>query len=328
MNKKLNGILVKKITESIPKSKKTIEYITDVLKIGRESTYRRIRGDIPFTFEEISKLALNLNFSVDEIIGRNMGNYNVFSDSNHEVLSDLDERFFTIHSKYYDMINLVGRSKEMDIVFSINKVNSFLLSGFDVLFKFYYYKWMLQYGGTFQNQNFSEIEIPCQTLSVKQKINSAIKAVKNVTFIVDQNTLVKLMREIQCYYSRKLISEEDFLSIKTEMLQLLDSLEALLQTGVNKEGTHYYFYLSLLDIDSNSIFGTYDENTILQYWIYADLANVTNVDIINSHKNWVASLKRYSVLISQSNELSQSIFLDRQRKCIDNITNDLYFNYG
>ena len=44
MNKKLNEILVKKIGENIPKSKKTIEYITDVLKIGRESTYRRMRG--------------------------------------------------------------------------------------------------------------------------------------------------------------------------------------------------------------------------------------------------------------------------------------------
>jgi hypothetical protein len=328
MNKKLNGILVKKIIESVPKSKKTIQYITDVLKIGRESTYRRMRGDIPFTFEEISKLASNLNFSIDEIVGRNMGNYTIFSDSNHEVLSYLDERFFTIHSRFYDMLNLVGKSKEMDILFSINRIDSIFLSGFDTLFKFYYYKWMHQYRGTFQDQSFSEIEIPSQIFSVKQKINSTINTIKSVTFFLDQNVLIKLMREVQYYYSRKLISEEDLQTIKNEMLQLLDSIETLLQTGINKTGSHYYFYLSLLDIDSSSVFGTYDGNTILQYWIYADMANITNVEMINSHKNWITSLKRYSVLISQSNELSRAVFLDRQRKCIDNITNDLYFYYG
>jgi hypothetical protein len=328
MNKKLNGILVKKITENIPKSKKTIEYITDVLKIGRESTYRRMRGDIPFTFEEISKLALKLNFSIDEIIGRNMGNYNVLSDLDHEELSDLNERFFMIHSKYYDITDLIRKAKETEVVFSINRLNSFFLSDFDALFKFYYYKWMYQYGGIFQNQSFSEIEIPSQILSVKQKINSIIHTVKNITFIIDQGIFVKFLQEIQCYYNRKLISENDLQSIKNEMLHLLDYLETLLQTGVNKNSLDYHFYLSMLDIDSNSVYGVYDENTFLQYWIYADAATVTNLEMINSHKNWINSLKRQSVLISQSNEISQAMFLDRQREYINNITNDLYFYYG
>ena len=328
MNKKLNEILVKKIGENIPKSKKTIEYITDVLKIGRESTYRRMRGDIPFTFEEISKLALNLNFSIDEIVGRNKGSYNVLSDLNHEELSDLNERFFMIHSKYYDVTDAIGKSKDTEIMFSINRLNSFFFSDFDILFKFYYYKWMYQYGGIFQNQLFSEIEIPSQVLSVKQKLNSVIHTIKNVTFILDQNIFLKFLQEIQCYYNRKLISEEELQNIKNELLRFLNYIETVLQTGVNKTGSNYYFYLSMLDIDANSVYGTYDGNSFLQYWIYADAATVANEEMINSHKNWITSLKRQSVLISQSNEISQAMFLDRQREYINNITNDLYFYYG
>jgi hypothetical protein len=54
--------LTTKILDSIPKNIKPIEYLIKILDISKESAYRRLRGEIPFTFEEMSKLSLDLDF--------------------------------------------------------------------------------------------------------------------------------------------------------------------------------------------------------------------------------------------------------------------------
>ena len=51
----------------------------DVLDIGKESAYRRLRGEKPFSMEEIYKLSLVLNFSLDEIISNDKSDAAAFN---------------------------------------------------------------------------------------------------------------------------------------------------------------------------------------------------------------------------------------------------------
>ena len=44
-----------------------------------------------------------------------------------------------------------------------------------------------------------------------------------------------------------------------------------------------------------------------------------NKEITARHKLWIDSLKKYCTVISQSNELLQAEFLNKQREYIDNI---------
>ena len=68
MTMNLNKIVLTKILDIMPENLKPVTLLMDVLDIGKESAYRRLRGEKPFSMEEIYKLSLVLNFSLDEII--------------------------------------------------------------------------------------------------------------------------------------------------------------------------------------------------------------------------------------------------------------------
>ena len=43
--------------------------MAEILNIGREAAYRRMRGEVPFTFGEAALVAARLSFSLDRIMG-------------------------------------------------------------------------------------------------------------------------------------------------------------------------------------------------------------------------------------------------------------------
>ena len=63
MTMNLNKIVLTKILDIMPENLKPVTLLMEVLDIGKESAYRRLRGEKPFSMEEIYKLSLVLNFS-------------------------------------------------------------------------------------------------------------------------------------------------------------------------------------------------------------------------------------------------------------------------
>ena len=329
MSENLNEILVRKILNSIPKNKKAINYLMDILNIGQESTYRRMRGDIPFTFEEIVKLSSLLNFSIDEIIGRNVRINDYFSDSEQKDLPASDKHFFLTHLDYYNILESTSTAKEIEIMYSLNRLISFFVVDFEKLFKFNYFMWVNQSNNVSLNTPFSEIEIPSYIASIQENIKSKLALGKNVVFIGSQYFILRLIRDVQYYYHRNLISDTELHEIKDEMMCFLDKIEKYIQTGSNGNGSAYQFYLSLINVDMNSVYCSFDDSVISRYWSYLNIAvNRESNDIIAIHKSWIYSLKRSSILISRSNEIAQSEFFNQQRKFVETITNDLFFYYG
>lgn len=329
MNENLNEILTRKILNYIPKNGKPVNYLMDILDIGRESTYRRIRNNIPFTFEEIARLSIKLDFSIDEIVKNNVINNDFSTDFQQKSENDLVEYYYTSHLDFYNILNSITEAKDVDILFSLNRLYSFFVVDFDILFKFYYFIWLCRCGNGSFNLSFSEIQLPPDIVSIQQKIKSKKSLVKNVTFILDQYIIMKLIRDLQYYYNRKLISKEELDTIKGDIIGFLDRFEEYIQIGRSDAGFTNKFYLSLLNVDMNSICGTFDGNIISQYLTYANtLAQIRNNDMIAIHQKWFHSLQRGSILISQSNEIAQALFLDQQRENIKKITNDLFSYYG
>ena len=302
----------------------------DILGIGRESTYRRIRCNIPFTFEEIVKLSSSLDFSIDEVVERNLKGGIMLSDLPKKVQYSCEQYFYVIHTNYYKMLQQIINARKVEISISLNRLFSFFVVNFDVLFKFYYFAWIHRLSDNSFNSRFSDIQLPEQVVSIQQKTKEIVSSVKNITFIFDRYILQKLINDLQYYYIRKLISDEELQEIKDNIICFIDYIEDHIQAGeVNDETPTNHFYLSPLDIDMNSVYGTINGEIISQFWTYAETSQaIGKYNIIASHNNWIHSLKRSSILISQSNEIAQATFLNQQRKNIDMITNDLFLYYG
>ncbi|GAB6011887.1 helix-turn-helix domain-containing protein [Viscerimonas tarda] len=327
MNNKLNSGLVAEILSKIPPDIKPIDYLMDILDLSKESAYRRMRSEIPFTFGEIANLAQRLNFSVDEIIGKEKNN-RVFLDLHTDSFSKPEETFLAMLKEYSKHIEAVSKSKNMEIKVSINRISLMMLIKSDILFKFFYYKWMHQIHSTSFGSHFSEIVIPAELISIQQAIKENVSNLRNFISILDRDIFLSIVREIQYYYNRGLISEKDVLELKANLLELLDHMGITMQRGYNESGARQIYFLSLLGIDSNSGYASYDENEYSLYWIYSvNFVTITNHDICVLHKDWFESLRKTSVLITQSNEILQAEFFEKQRRYIEHITN-AFFYYG
>ena len=54
MKDALNNGLIKAMREHLPEETNLANYIMDIISIGKEAVYRRLRGEVPFTFYEVS----------------------------------------------------------------------------------------------------------------------------------------------------------------------------------------------------------------------------------------------------------------------------------
>jgi hypothetical protein len=329
MDAKLNEVLAQTIEEHIPQNIKPIDYLMDILDISRESAYRRMRGEISFTLDEVAKLAYQLDFTVDDIIGVN-NKERIFFDLKTDISKDPRKNFLTMLQEYSDYVEQICNTKSRDSMASLNRLSLIFLVPYEHLFKFYYYKWIHQTYSVPVDRPFAEITMSPEILTVREHFCILVKTFNHCSYVIDRNIFSILVREIQYYYNRGLISTEEILILKTELTELLNYMKSLMQQGHNGAGFVYNFYLSLLNIEANTSYASFgsspDEDVASQYWIYSvSPVIIRNQEICNKHKKWIESMKKFSALITQSNETLQAEFITKQREAIENITNELSF---
>lgn len=111
MDKNINKALLSKILESIPEHISTVTYLMDFLDISQGAVYRRLKGEIPFSFDEIYKLSENLGFSVDEIFDLKRKDRIFFDTKNapliHPMLLLLQLKTYTMISSFYQQTEIL-----------------------------------------------------------------------------------------------------------------------------------------------------------------------------------------------------------------------------
>ena len=325
MRGKQNELLSARILESIPENIKPIDFLTELLNIGKESAYRRMRSEIPFTFEEIIKLSLELNFSVDEIIGKNKEE-RIFLDLQVNSSSSHDESFLATIQEYYKFTELISTAQDKEVLCAFNRLSLASIIGYDTLFKLYYYNWKHQTYNVSINDPFSATVIPADANAIRHKFKLIRPNIFNVHYIIDRDIFENTTRVIQYYYNRKLITDEEIVILKDELSCVLKNIETIMQTGCNEAGASASYYLSLLDIETNSNCATFDGNIACLYWMHpVNSLCIVNQEVCNMQKRWIESIKKYSILVTLSNEILQAEFINKQVKYLNNLTKEIVY---
>jgi hypothetical protein len=326
MKKDLNELLTLKISKSIPQNIKPINYLMNTLDISKESVYRRLRGQIPFTVDEVSALSRELSFSIDEIVGANNKGDRIFFDMKTDASKDPEDNFLAMIKDYYDHMDTLTKSFNVDSLVAINRINLFFLVQYDALFKFFYYKTIHQTYNIPVCRSLSEITVPEEIDAIQKQLKVKVELINNTNFIVSRDMFLPIIREIQYYYSRKLLTAEEIDILQQELFDLLHLIETQIQKGINSLGRTVNFYVSLLDIETNASCTIYDDKIVSQFWLYSiNSMIIKNQKICTMHRKWLESGKKYSVLITQSNEILQDEFIKRQYKYIHEIIDEVIF---
>ena len=104
-----NGIVNELITamkERIPKGQNLANSLADILYMGKEAVYRRLRGEVAFTIDEVALLSKKLGISIDQIIGNHLSNRVTF-DMNLLHSPNTLESYYEIISRYQQIFDYV-----------------------------------------------------------------------------------------------------------------------------------------------------------------------------------------------------------------------------
>lgn len=317
MNENFNEIIISKIRSMLMPNVKLSEYLAKLLNISVPSSYRRIKGEIPFNLDEVSILAAEFKFSVDEIIGRSNLNQILFmlqSNSYHNG----QETFYRMLYYYRDYVIAMSKAGNEESINTMNKMLVVFTIGYENLFKFYYYKWMHQTLRSSMYFSFSEVIIPAEIMSLYEEIKLYIPYKVDLTFIFDQNIFFNIVMEIEYFHKRGLIKEDELFLIKKDLYNILNYMEQNLREGENGLGGISRYYYSTLNIESNTSYIRSGDTVTSYFWVYSGGPMITvNCEATTLHKRWIDSLKKYSVLITRSNERLQTDFIDKQYESLN-----------
>lgn len=306
------------IKERIPKGQNLANYLTDALCLGKEAVYRRLRGEVAFTINEVALLSNKLGISIDQIIGNHFSNKVTF-DLNLHSPSNALESYYDIANRYFQIFNYVKNDESTEVHTVSNVLPFTLYSSFEYLSKFRLCRWIYQNGQKVPN-SLAEMHLEDRIVDVHKHLSEATKQCKKTYFIWDTNIFLTFIEEIKYFACLNLISQDDIIHIKEELHHLLDSMEALSIKGQFSENKEVYIYLSNIHFEATYSYIEKKDFQISMIRVYSiNSMDSQSPHICQMQRNWIQSLKRHSVLISGSGEAQRIPFLKKQHEIIDTL---------
>lgn len=316
MNKDITLIVINKILELIPSHIKSIDYLSELLDISKDSAHRRLRGKMPFSFKELVILSEKLNFSLDELVALKTDNNKVVIEL--KVDSNPEQEFIEKIKKYKEDVKNRFQDKSSSSILALNYLPPELCIHFRHLFKFSYYTWLHWKDKSLCSPKFSEVEIPSYLENLRIEIASLSKHLKNSTFILDPNVFLTPIKLVLYFYNLELISKEEKEMIKEDFQEIINYIEKEVRINGEHYETKNYYYLSYLNIDVNNGYYIHSGNISSSFsFNFFNRIIIAKREICEAHKEWFHSLKKYSILITGSNEIDLAGYIKKQREYID-----------
>lgn len=318
MTNELNTGLIDAVREKLPPKENIANLLMDSLFIGKEAIYRRLRGEVPFTFEEAALISRKLGVSLDKIVGVSFSANAVF-DMNVVNHDDPFETYFTILSKYTQMLHTLQEDPNSSMGTSSNVIPQTLYLKHDILSKFRLFKWMYQ-NLHIQCKHFEEMEIPQKIFDIQKDFVAATQHIGSTDYIWDGMIFHHLINDLQYFSDIHLISDEEKLHIKEELHRLIDELEELAITGKTEVGNDVRIYISHINFEATYSYLESSSIQLSMIRVYS-INSITTQDceMFLSLKEWIQSLKKFSTMISESGEMQRIQFFKLQREIINTL---------
>jgi hypothetical protein len=319
-NQYYNEQLLSKIIGYIPKKKDRLHLLTKVLSLGKESAYRRLRGDIVFTFAEACMLTKHLQFSLDGIIDSN----DIRKESSFRLdlrAEDMIEYMQKKNEQIAGYYKLFSGIPDLLIESVCPTIPHVLLSMYETLSKMNMFKLSFHFDQGTHFERFEDFAIPYKLM--EDQIGIARKTAfshKNV-LIISRNILSSFITEVTYFNHIGVISDDEKNKMKEELHDMMKKLENLSVKGETADGMRTWIYVSNVDLSSNYSYakGKNFEQAYMDCIYLIDTIVSNDPFICRMHKKWIDSLKKYSTLISISGQKERIEFFDYQKTAIDNM---------
>jgi len=309
--------LLKALEKKIPEKTKLVEMLTEILFMEKGAIYRRLRGEVPFNFYEVVIIAEKLDISLHNIIYTDSVRADRYELKIIEY-TNMNEIDYKQWEDYISLIGLVKNDPRSEMAESSNVLPMSIYAGFDSVSKYFLFKYQYLYSGTESRIPFHDLVVPERLQRIHRSYFIVSKGFAKTVYIWDCLIFRNLVTDIKFFSAINLISGDDIQQIRKDLFALLDYIEKITSDGCFKEtGNPVSFYISDINLDADYSYLQFNDMYI-SFVRTLILNSVTSTDqssfvII---KNWIQSLKKSSVLITQTGLVHREDFFEKQRMII------------
>ena len=325
----INTDLIDAMKIYLPKGNNLANALMDILYLGKEATYRRLRGEVPFTFAEVATISQHMGISLDKIVGADL-NDNAIVNLNMLQCQRPTETYYSIIDSYLLVfpfiqvqMTLAGQLIERESSersTSSNTVPQTLYLKYEALSKFQLFKWIYQHESTYAGRHYEDLEIPEKLIDKQKEFVNLSQLFQSTNYIWDKEIFIRLVNEVKFFLNINLISEDSVKRIKKELLILLNELEKISAQGKYSSGKDVKIYISDINFESTYSYVETDIYHQCLIGVFSINSITSKDDFLFQHlKLWIQSLKKYSTLISQSGEVQRIHFFNRQQELVKSL---------
>ncbi|MCL1934537.1 MAG: hypothetical protein FWF53_12085 [Candidatus Azobacteroides sp.] len=320
MNNLAYQTFLTEVQKAFSKKSIMIDTLADILRIEKGAVYRRIRQEVPFTFNEITVIAKYLGFSLDSIIGIEGGTKSVPFQLRLPDFISPEEVDYYILKAYIEFLQSLNQSESSEAAVVSNMLPHDLFGGYNHLLLFYLFIWNYVYTDN-KMMSFHHISSTPEMIGLLNEFMMESKKFGKTSYIFDNKAFRIFVDRVNYFHAIRAIEKKDVSIIKEELLSLLDYLEDMAITGQFKE-TGKAVNLYIADIDISACYSYMETpNTHFSLMKAFLLSYVTSFDedTFQRMKNCIQSLIKISTLITLTNEKQRVLYFEKQRKIVNEL---------
>lgn len=311
----LSESLIKELKLKVSSNSELVSKLSDMLCLEKEAVSRRIRGEVKFSLEEASVISYNMGLSLDSLNGvSDLKRPFMFKMANFANPKELD---YDLISEFVSFLEYIKDSPDTEIGTAAKLIPDAIHLSYQHITRFYLFKWIYQYDNYNNIKRYEDVKGTSKILEILDNMRDLLQHIKNTYYIFDQKIFENFVDDIKYFEGIGLVSRNDIKLLKEDLYTCLDDIELLASKGVNHLGNKVELYLSNLNFEAGFSYVKSEEHklsTIRAFTMY-DIASSDVITFENSLK-WVQSLKRASLLISESGEVARTNFFNRQREIV------------
>jgi len=316
----LNTKVIKAVKEILPDETNIADVLSGILPISREGIYRRIRGEVVFSFYEIYSIAQKLGLSVDYMI-KSSTNENAIFELIQQPFQGSEEVISKAPNKFEQILGLILNDPSSKFELSHNLFPQVPSHMFYHLSKYNSFKWVYKNEiKKLKSVPYKDIDYPEHIFQLHKKNNMATMGIRETSYIWDYTIIEMMVREIRYFADIKLLDKEDVAILKDELYKFLLYVENLTFKGVFPTGNKINIYISGVNSDASYSYIETSKYRISMIGLF-DFQYIISTDDVayNMVKGKIQSLKMASTLITESNENYRLSFFRTQRGLIDTL---------
>lgn len=316
--KKCSDLFLNLLKIREPNKSRLAEKISDLLIFDKSSAYRRLRGEIPFTFNEICILCKYFEISLDEIVFTDNG-----ADEGHIFLT---LALFKDPKKITNVIEIFLRKAahiqsqpDSRLYMAVNTLQIMFYGNCEHLLKYFIFKWGYRNATPSEDITYDDAKKFGQMSEALKKLANILRNFQSVTCIWDPSIILNTVNDIKYLESIRLITRDDVLHLKNDLFRVINNLEQdVIISRMKDTGNKFNLYLSSLDLENslNAMGSQYEWAAIL--WTFSLHSTVAfNQRAYVKAKDWIEHMKRFSILLSGTGDKERVAFFDEQRRLIE-----------